>query len=208
MRDHAVEKRTRPARSPAAATPLARTVKPLAIARWVEARRESLTDSWLGEIGSRDASSGKALGGLVEPFIRLFVSMLPATLGPLRDQVEPVWVQTAELFGSVASQRGLAAGEVIEEFQLLRERVIRSMFEDPPVDEEGQISLRDVLRLNRVIDLGVTHASVGHTDALFFSLFQGSGVPESPGEQLEREVAEQLDGLRREFAEVSGALQG
>jgi hypothetical protein len=167
-----------------------------------------LADRWLAEIRAREMGSGKAIEGLVEPFVPLLVSMIPEALGPLHDQVEPLWIQTAELFGSVASRRGLAAGEVIEEFQLLREGLIRSMFEHSPAADGERMSLRDVLRLNRIIDLGVTHASVGHTDALFFSLFQGSGVPDSPTEELEAEVAEQLDALREELAEVTGTVTG
>jgi hypothetical protein len=178
------------------------------LARWVEAHTEILTERWLAEIRARETGSGKAIEGLVEPFVRLLVSMIPEALGPLRDQVEPIWIQTAELFGSVASRRGLAAGEVIEEFQLLREGLIRSMFEHSPAEDGEQVSLRDILRLNRIIDLGVTHASVGHTDALFFSLFQGSGVPESPTERLEDEVVEQLEALREELAEVTGTIRG
>jgi hypothetical protein len=208
MRQHAVEVPINAGPSSAATSSPRRILKPLELARWVEVRSQGLAERWLQELRARDTGSGDAFDGLVEPFIRLFVSMLPTALGPLRDQVEPIWVQTAELFGSVSSQRGLAAGEVIEEFQLLRDGVIRAMFEDSPLEGDTRLSLRDVLRLNRIVDLGVTHASVGHTDALFFSLFQGSGVPDSPGEDLYSEVAEQLGSLRREFAEVKRALKG
>jgi len=208
MRDHAVEELARPTRTSPVSPLATRTLRPVELARWIEAHTEILADRWVTEIRARETGSGKAIEGFVEPFVRLLVSMIPEAVGPLREQVEPIWIQTAELFGSVASRRGLAAGEVIEEFQLLREGLIRSMFEHPPVDDGARMSLRDILRLNRIVDLGVTHASVGHTDALFFSLFQGSGVPDSPTEQLEAEVAEQLDALREELAEVTGTLEG
>ena len=111
-------------------------------------------------------------------FCGLLTRMLPGALGPLREHVEPLWLQTAELFGSVAAQRGLAAGEALDEFQILREVLIRELYADPPAGGRVPLSLRDLLRLNRVIDRGVTQAGVGHADALFFALFQGSGVPE------------------------------
>lgn len=207
MRDHAVEERAQSVSSSTGTPSSHRILKPVELARWVEARSEVLAERWLAQVRARDTASGEVLDGLVEPFLRLLVSMLPAALGPLRGHVEPLWVQTAELFGSVGSQRGLAAGEVIEEFQLLREEILREMFTDPPSGEGERLSLRDVLRLNRVIDLGVTHASVGHTDALFFSLFQGSGVPDAPSEELEAEVEEQLAGLRGELAEALRSLK-
>ncbi|HZD04020.1 MAG TPA: hypothetical protein VE173_03855, partial [Longimicrobiales bacterium] len=98
--------------------------------------------------------------------------------------------------------------EVIEEFQLLRDGIIRLVFEDPPHDGDTRMSLRDILRLNRVVDLGVTYASVGHTDALFFALFQGSGVPEPPDSAVQDEVRDQLQAIRAELAEVMKALRG
>lgn len=135
---------------------------------------------------------------LLAGFLDLFLGVLPLTLGPLRSPAETLWVQTAELFGSFAAQRGLAAGEVIEEFQILREAVIRLLWASPPVDEPSRVALREVLRLNRVIDRGVTHASVGHTDVLFFALFQGSGVPETLTDDLRYEIREQLRALESE----------
>jgi AcrR family transcriptional regulator len=173
------------------------------VADWVEARLDRLADRWLREIQSRYDRRTTEVNGLLEEFVRLLVTFLPAMLGPYRDQVEPLWVRGAELFGNVAARRGLAAGEVIEEFQILREAVIRMLYQEPPLDGRARISLRDVLRLNRAIDRGVTHASVGHTDALFFSLFEGSGVPDvPPTAELKAEIQSQLDTLRSELADA------
>jgi hypothetical protein len=106
-------------------------------------------------------------------------------------------------------RRGLAAGEVIEEFQILREGVIRLLYQEPPLEGRARLSLREVLRLNRALDAGVTHASVGHTDALFFSLFEGSGISDAPpAASLMEEVRNQLDGLRAELREVLGWVPG
>lgn len=132
-------------------------------------------------------------------FLELFLDLLPPCLGPLRDQAEPLWLQAAELFGSFAAQRGLAAGEVIEEFQVLREAVIRLMWADPPPVSSSRTALRDALRLNKVLDRGATQASVGHTDALFFALFQGSGVPEHLTDDVRYELRQQLQAIRGEL---------
>lgn len=208
MRDFAVDYRTDGTPLPTSPHPTRRMLEPVELARWVREHGDELAAGWLAGVRARDRVWSDDLDGLMEEFFRLLVSMLPATLGPYRTQVEPLWVQTAELFGSVAAQRGLAAGEVIEEFQVLRDGIIRLMFEDPPHNGDTRMSLRDILRLNRVVDQGVTHASVGHTDALFFALFQGSGVPESPDGDLQDEVRDQLQGIRRELAEVMRALRG
>lgn len=137
----------------------------------------------------------------------MLVEFLPAFLGPYREQVRPLWGQAAELYGSLAAMRGLAAGEVIEEFQLLREEMLRLFYDEPPVRESEDLSLRDALRVNRVVDDGVTHASVGHTDALFFALFQGSGVPRSLSGEQAVEVREQLATVRSEFRELMELLE-
>jgi hypothetical protein len=97
----------------------------------------------------------------------------------------------------------------VEEFQILREAVIRLLYQDPPLGGRVPLSLREVLRLNRAIDRGVTHASVGHTDALFFSLFEGSGIPDvPPAEELVVEVRAQLEVIRTELRSRLGRLPG
>lgn len=152
----------------------------------------------MADLRSRDTCWNDGVEELVEAFLELFMELLPVSLGPLREQIEPLWLQTAELFGSFATQRGLAAGEVIEEFQVLREAVIRLLWADPPEAGSARTALREALRLNRVLDRGVTQASVGHTDALFFALFQGSGVSEHLTDDIRYEIREQLQGIRAE----------
>jgi len=70
----------------------------------------------------------------------------------------------------------------------------------------GAMGLREVLRLNRAIDQLVTYTSVGHTDALFFALFQGSGVPERLSDDVRYELRTQLGAIRRAFDELEGAV--
>jgi len=183
-------------------------VSPAEFAAWVEERLPRLVGRWHREILSR-YDNAHGVNGLLEEFLTLLAGFLPALLAPERDQVEPIWIRASELFGAVAARRGLAAGEVIEEMQLLREAVIRLLYQDPPMAGRTRLSLREVLRLNRAIDTGVTHASVGHTDAMFFWLFEGSGIPDTPptGELLE-ELRSQLDAIRADLVEVLGRLPG
>jgi len=172
----------------------------------LEARADRIRDRWLSDVESRDQNWSDELRALTVEFFDLFLDMLPHGLGPFKEHVEPIWVQTAELFGSMAAKRGLAAGEVIEEFQILRDAVIRFLYMEPPAPGPLHISLRDLLRVNRFVDRGVTQASVGHTDALFFALFQGTGVSESLTEGNVAEIREQLEILREEFRQVESVL--
>jgi len=182
-----------------------RRINPVELAQWLEERLPRVTERWLREVQQRYDPRPGGINGLLKEFLTILPSFLPGMLGPHRDQVEPIWIRASELFGAVAARRGLAAGEVIEEFQILRECVIRVLYQDPPMKGRIRISLRDVLRLNRAIDAGVTHASVGHTDALFFALFQGSGIPDSPPTaELMVEIGSQLEALREELIDVVG----
>ena len=182
-----------------------RRINPVELAAWLQERLPKVTERWLREVHQRYDPRPGGINGLLEEFLTVLASFLPGMLGPHRDQVEPIWIRASELFGAVAARRGLAAGEVIEEFQILREAVIRVLYQDPPLRGRVRISLREVLRLNRAIDAGVTHASVGHTDALFFALFQGSGIPDAPPTaELMLEIGEQLHALREELNAVVG----
>ena len=182
-----------------------RKVQPAELVGWLTEKGPSITQRWSRELKSRYEAPSTGVNGLLDEFLSTLVRFLPGMLGPYREQVEVVWIRASELFGAVAVRRGLAAGEVIEEFQILREALIRHLYLDPPLDGQGEISLRELLRLNRVIDTGVTHASVGHTDALFFALFQGSGIPDAPPTaELKTEVRSQLRGLEDELRDIVG----
>ena len=174
------------------------------LAAWLERRLDPMSSTWAAEIRARGVAGTRALDDVLDRFTAVLVSFLPWMLGPWRDTVDPLWLRAAELFGSVAARRGLAAGEVIEEFQILRELVIRDLYRDPPAAGRVPLSLRDILRLNRGIDRGVTHASVGHTDALFFQFFETEGGgPVEDAESLMAEIAEQLDVLEAELRQIA-----
>jgi len=176
------------------------TLNAFDLSRWLSERADPLRERWLAMVrvrGEADRDDGRI--ELTEAFLELFIDILPLCMAPVRDHAEPLWDRTAELFGSFAANRGLAAGEVIEEVQILRECVIRMLYQDPPVAPFGPRALRDVLHLNRLADRLVTHASIGHTDALFFALFQGSGAPEALSDEVRYELRGQLEGIRGEL---------
>lgn len=168
------------------------------LAGWLHERTPGIAERWAeGLLGAR-SSWTRANEPVVRPFCRGLVSLLPGMLGPYRTQILPLWSEGAELFGSMAARRGLSAGEVIEEFQMLREIIVRMMFERPPPGRASGLRLREVLQLNRTVDIGVTQASVGHTDLLFFSLIHGSGVPKPLDPDDLGEVREQIGALQEE----------
>jgi hypothetical protein len=123
-------------------------------------------------------------------------------VGPLRREVNTVWYHVCEHYGRVASSRGLAAGEVVEELQFLRELLIREL---APilVAMRARQGMAIMLRLNRVIDKGVAVAVVGYTDALVAALFSQNGVPLSSPDHDVAEVERQLDTLEQELQAVS-----
>ncbi len=173
------------------------------LANWLYHRVPRLQQRWSEEIRTRGLGQGTDIDRVVERFVFQLVSLLPSLVGPYRKQIQPLWIRASELFGTMAAKRGLAAGEVIEEFHILRELVIRDLYRDPPLGGRLPLSLREILRLNRALDRGVTHASVGHTDALFFQFFEADGesVTMSVAEVAE-EVEAQLDLIGREWHEI------
>ena len=96
--------------------------------------------------------------------------------GPMRLQVVEMWFDACEFYVQTAAARGLAAGEVVEEIQHLRELLIRELSELIAA-LPARHSMATVLRLNRQVDKGIAHAVVGYTDALVQSLFAQRGTP-------------------------------
>ena len=176
-----------------------RPLTPAELSSWLEQQRGAMADRWLVEVRSRSGGIDGELLVLIGDFLDLFVALLPLGLGAFRDQVESVLQQAAELYGNLGAHRGLAAGEAVEEIQLLRGVFLRFLYTQPPGEGTLDIRLRDLLQLNRLVDLAVTYASVGHTDILFFNLFQGTGVSGTPTPELLAEVREQVSGILGEL---------
>ncbi len=199
------------AKGPSSATRIAgpgrRRVAPLELAEWLQQRLPAIREQWARRIHENGVGRSEPWDPIMDEFMSLLVAILPSLLGPLRREVRPIWDRCAELFGATAAQRGLAAGEVIEELQVLRELVIRELYRDPPMGGQVPLSLREILHLNRAIDRAVTHGSVGHTDALFFQLFD-KGEPRDPvlPATLAEEVRQQLGVIRAEFESTVSVL--
>lgn len=172
---------------------------------WLRLRVDRLAAGWLSAVLTRYHRTAPEQTPLLDDFLRLLVSMLPAAMGPHRRQLDPVWQSAAELYGSFGVARGLAAGEVVEEFQLLREGLIRMLFKEPPSSSGASVFASEVLRLNRFLDTGVTQASVGHMDRLFFDLFQGGGSTSQLTPAVVTEIRHQLAGIEEELKGVVGA---
>ena len=174
-------------------------VNPRELAGWLSEKQKSIAERWLAEIQSRGgARDDDPASGIVSEFVHLLTSLLPDLVGPLKEQVQPLWQEAAELYGNAGALRGLASGEAVEEFQLLREVLIRQLFDDPPGGDLESLALREVLLLNRIVDDGVTFTGVGHTDSLFFALFQGDGVSDAPTAQVVEQLRKQVAGVREE----------
>jgi hypothetical protein len=170
---------------------------------WLQGRILGLAEEWAAEIRVRGMGHATVVDEVVARQVLQLSSMMPWLLGPHATQLQPLWSRACELFGAVAARRGLAAGEVIEEFQIVRVLLIRELYQSPPVG--GAPTLRDALRLNSIVDRGVTHASVGHTDAMFFQLLEASDAPigMSAG-QIALEAEAQLALIREEVEAVVG----
>jgi len=175
-------------------------------ALWLNNRREILVGRWAADVNARLDDPDPSVIELLRQFYGVTLQLLAGSFGPYRPQFEPILRQVAELYGSLGAKRSLAAGEIIEEVQILREALIRLLFTDPPRGHGPALLLREILRLNRVVDGMVTFASVGHTDALFFALFSGSGAPEALTPELLDEIEDQLSTLRTESDRLVGIL--
>jgi hypothetical protein len=180
-----------------------RLLTPEELAEWIEAHEKAIAQRWLIEIRTRGDRVPSEVRELLQGFLELLARFLPPSLGAYRTQVEPLFQQVAELYGNLGAHRGLVAGEAVEEFQLLREVLLRFLYTEPPGGERLGVGLREMLQLNRFVDLGVTYASVGHTDTLFFHLLHGGGAPvSSPTPQVLDEVSEQIGTLAEELDRI------
>lgn len=170
---------------------------------WLTDRNEQVARRWRAAIRAREDRRESDGDGFLGFFLDSLVSFLPPCLGNHRDAGGEVWQQATHLYGSLALQRGLAAGEVVEELELLREVILRLLLEDSPEDWQSRAYQREFLALNKVLTLGVVRASVAYVDDLFFAHLQGSGVPDGVSGDMEEEMGRQLETFRRELGELS-----
>ncbi|MDQ2670685.1 MAG: hypothetical protein M3Y31_08645 [Gemmatimonadota bacterium] len=178
----------------------------LAAGRVIAEMRDTMVAQWVGWLGDRLGTASTIPRPAVEREFRLIIDTLAELVGPLRREVRPVWFNICEHYGRVAAARGLAAGEVVEELQYLRELLIRQL---APVlaAMRARQGMAILLRLNRVIDKGVAVAVVGYTDALVVTLFAQNGVPGPSSEEEAAGVDRQLDALEHELDLAAGRVE-
>jgi hypothetical protein len=174
----------------------------LAASRVIADARDAMVTQWADWLGDRITATPTIPRATVEREFRLLIDTLTEMVGPFRREARIVWFHVCEHYGRVAAARGLAAGEVVEELQYLRELLIRHLSHSFAALRPRQ-SLAIMLRLNRVIDKGIAVAVVGYTDALVATLFAQNGVPAFGTEYDGSDVARHLAGLEAELAAVS-----
>jgi hypothetical protein len=175
----------------------------LAAGRVIVELQETMVAQWADWLGDRMTAAPTIPRPVVEREFRLILDVLGEMVGPLRREVRTVWFHVCEHYGRVAAARGLAAGEVVEELQFLRELLIRNLAPILAAMRARQ-GMAIMLRLNRVIDKGVAVAVVGYTDALVATLFTANGVPGPHTEYDAPEIERQLAALESELATTAG----
>lgn len=162
----------------------------LATARAIADAQDAMVREWADWLAGRNAS-GTLPTTLTERELRLVISTLIEMLGTLRRESKQVWMAVMEHFGRTAAARGLAAGEVVEEIQQLRLLLIRHIGATVAAMRPRR-AVAVFLRLNDVIDRGISQAVVGYTDALVSSLMMTDRhtqpLTESSPEELERKL--------------------
>lgn len=161
------------------------------VARWSE---------WLGD---RLTATSSIPPALVKRELLLLIDVFASMVGPLRRETRAIWSRAAEQYGRHAATRGLAAGEVVEEMQYLRELLIRHLAPAIAALRPRQ-GMALLLRLNRLVDRGVAMAVIGYTDELAATLVpaseDGKGRPTPDPVELTRA----LDAIQSELQRTIG----
>jgi hypothetical protein len=161
--------------------------------RAISTERDTMVTRWSDWLGERMTASRSVRRPLIERQLRLILDLLIALVGPLRREAKPIWGRVTEHYGRLAAARGLAAGEVVEEMQYLRELLIRHLAPAIAALRPRQ-GMALLLRLNRLVDKGVAMAVVGYTDALVHTMLAPSadtplsGPPGVDPDQLKHEL--------------------
>jgi len=132
-----------------------------------------MVQQWTAWLGDRLTATSAIPHALVKRELTLLIDVFASMVGPLRRETRPIWGRVAEEYGRHAAIRGLAAGEVVEEMQYLRELLIRFLAPSIAALRPRQ-GMALLLRLNRLVDRGVAMAVVGYTDEIAASLLSRS----------------------------------
>lgn len=173
----------------------------VAVSRALAAQRDVLAGQWTRWILDRVGATPTVRPEMLERQVRLLIDLLIETAGPLRRQALELWLLASEGYGRTAAERGLAAGEVVEELQHLRELLIRHLSELIAA-LPARASMATVLRLNRILDSGITHAVVGYTDTLVETLFAQRGVPVGSSGPADAELSQRLAQVEAELEQL------
>ena len=122
-----------------------------AVSRAMAAGRDELVTAWASWITHRTAQVAQLDRPSLERQLRLLVDIVIQMTGPVRRKAAQLWFDTCEHYGRIAAARGLAAGEVVEEIQHLRELLIHHL-SDIIAALPARHSMATVLRLNRQLD--------------------------------------------------------
>jgi hypothetical protein len=159
------------------------------VGRGITVAREALVGKWSEWIVARQAA-----GQVLEPCalarpLGLILDLLVHMTGPLRREAKESWYAATELYGRLAEARGLSAGEVVDELQRLRELLIRELA-DLFVALPARQQLLTIVRMSRVLDMAVSNAVVGYTDALVAKMFSREGVPVPTADSVQELLAQ------------------
>ncbi len=158
-----------------------------------------MVEQWVLWLGDRLTATSSFPTTVVRVELGLIIDVFASMVGPLRRETRPIWSRVAELYGRHAAIRGLAAGEVVEEMQYLRELLIRFLAPSIAALRPRQ-GMALLLRLNRLVDRGVAMAVVGYTDELVASILPASDDGKPPRSTPDPiELTQSLDALHAEL---------
>jgi hypothetical protein len=173
----------------------------MAVGQSLRDQRDRLVADWSAWLAKRMAAVHHIAWPTVERHLALLVDAFIELSGPLGRPAAEAWNAACEVYGQTAAARGLASGEVVEEFQRFRELLVIGL-SDAVVSLPPRKAMAAVIRLNRSLDKGLAHAVVGYTDALVEILLNRRGVPIVASEPAEDEVLRRLEQLEEEVAEL------
>ena len=158
-----------------------------------------MAQRWAIGLGDRLTSSKLVPRKIVKRELGLMIDAMAGLTGPMRREIRPIWKRIAEHYGRLGAARGLAAGEIVEEMQYLREVLIRFLAPvlAPMRPRQGMALL---LRLNQLVDSGVAMAVVGYTDALAATLVTSE---DGTGQEIgmnPADIEKQVSGFESELA--------
>jgi len=163
--------------------------------------RDAVVQEWADWLTSRVSSAIPIPRSTIERELRLLFDILIESVGPMRRSIDEVWHHVCEHYGRVGAARGLAAGEIVEEIQYLRELLTRRIGPVLTTLRQRQ-AMAIILRLNTILDKGIAVAVVGYTDALVATLFAQNRVPVPTGSIDPQDIDRHLEEFEGELRTV------